>query len=209
MFSGLGTTIFTTMSALAAEHGAINLGQGFPDDEGPDDIRAVAAKAIMEGPNQYPPMMGLPALRQAVAAANRRFYGLDMDWQTEVMVTSGATEALGDCLMGLLNPGDEAILFEPAYDSYKPVIEALGARAVPVALEAPHWSLPLEALEAAFSDRTKLVLLNTPMNPTGKVFSRAELEAIAALMLRHDAYAVCDEVYEHLVFSGAAHVPLM
>ncbi|MEX1154417.1 aminotransferase [Parvibaculum sp.] len=209
VFSGLGTTIFTTMSALAAEHGAINLGQGFPDDEGPDDIRAVAAKAIMEGPNQYPPMMGLPALRQAVAAANRRFYGLDMDWQTEVMVTSGATEALGDCLMGLLNPGDEAILFEPAYDSYKPVIEALGARAVPVALEAPHWSLPLEALEAVFSDRTKLVLLNTPMNPTGKVFSRAELEAIAALMLRHDAYAVCDEVYEHLVFSGAAHVPLM
>ena len=209
VFAGLGTTIFTTMSALAAEHGAINLGQGFPDDEGPDDIRAVAVRAIMDGPNQYPPMMGMPALRQAVAAANRRFYGLDIDWQSEVMVTSGATEALADCLMGLLNPGDEAILIEPAYDSYRPIIEAVGAKVVTVALEPPHWSLPLQALEAAFSDRTKLILLNTPMNPTGKVFARAELEAIAALMIRHDAYAVCDEVYEHLVFSGAAHIPLM
>jgi len=209
VFSGLGTTIFTTMSALAAEHGAINLGQGFPDDEGPDDVRAAAAKAIIEGPNQYPPMMGLPALRQAVAAANRRFYGLDIDWQSEVMVTSGATEALADCLIGLLNPGDEAIVLEPAYDSYKPVIEAAGAKAVAVSLEPPHWSLPLERLEAAFSDRTKLIVLNTPMNPTGKVFTGAELDAIAALLIRHDAYAVCDEVYEHLVFSGHRHIPLM
>ena len=209
VFSSLGTTIFTTMSALAVEHGAINLGQGFPDDEGPDDVRAAAAKAIIEGPNQYPPMMGLPALRQAVAAANRRFYDLDIDWQSEVMVTSGATEALADCLIGLLNPGDEAIVIEPAYDSYKPVIEAAGAKAVPVSLEPPHWSLPLERLAAAFSDRTKLIVLNTPMNPTGKVFTRAELEAIAALLIRHDAYAVCDEVYEHLVFSGRRHIPLM
>ena len=209
VFSGLGTTIFTVMSALAAERGAINLGQGFPDDEGPDDVRAAAAKAIMEGPNQYPPMMGLPALRQAVAAANKRFYGLDVDWQTEVMVTSGATEALTDCLMALLNPGDEAILIEPAYDSYKPIVEAAGAKVVTVALEPPHWSLPLDRLAAAFSDKTKLILVNTPMNPIGKVFTRAELEAIAALVIRHDAYALCDEVYEHLVFSGHEHIPLM
>ena len=209
VFSALGTTVFTVMSALAAEHDAINLGQGFPDDEGPDDVRAAAAKAIIEGPNQYPPMMGVPALRQAVAAANRRFYGLDVDWQKEVMVTSGATEALNDCLTALLNPGDEAIIFEPAYDSYRPVIEAAGAKVVAVPLEPPHWSLPLEKLEAAFSDRTKLVVINTPMNPIGKVFTREELETLAGLIERHDAYAVCDEVYEHLVFSGHTHVPLM
>jgi aspartate/methionine/tyrosine aminotransferase len=209
VFSALGTTVFTVMSALATEHGAINLGQGFPDDEGPDDVRAAAAKAIIDGPNQYPPMMGLPALRQAVATANKRFYGLDVDWQSEVMVTSGATEALNDCLTALLNPGDEAIIFEPAYDSYRPVIEAAGAKVVAIPLEPPHWSLPMEKLEAAFSDKTKLVLVNTPMNPIGKVFTKDELGRIAALMERHDAYAVCDEVYEHLVFSGHAHVPLM
>ena len=209
VFGNLGTTIFTVMSALAVEHGAINLGQGFPDDEGPDDVRAAAAKALIDGPNQYPPMPGVPALRQAVAAANKRFYGLDIDWQKEVLVTSGATEALGDCLMGLLNPGDEAIILEPAYDSYKPIIEAMGAKVVSVALEPPFWSLPLEKLAAAFSDRTKLILLNTPMNPTGKVFTLEELQAIADLVVKHDAYAVCDEVYEHLVFSGHRHIPLM
>ena len=209
VFSGLGTTIFTVMSALAAEHGAINLGQGFPDDEGPDDVRAAAAKAIIDGPNQYPPMMGLPALRQAVAAANKRFYALDVDWQKEVMVTSGATEALADCLIALLNPGDEAIIFEPAYDSYRPVIEAAGAKVVPVPLSPPDWSLPFEKIEAAFTERTKLVLLNSPMNPVGKVFSRSDLAHLAELIVRHDAYAVCDEVYEHLVFSGHTHVPLM
>ena len=209
VFGNLGTTIFTVMSALAVEHGAINLGQGFPDDEGPDDVRATAAKALIDGPNQYPPMPGIPALRQAVAAANKRFYGLDIDWQNEVLVTSGATEALGDCLMGLLNPGDEAIILEPAYDSYKPIIEAMGATVVSVALEAPLWSLPIEKLAAAFSDKTKLIVLNTPMNPTGKVFTLEELRAIADLVVKHDAYAVCDEVYEHLVFSGHRHIPLM
>lgn len=209
VFANLGTTIFTVMSALATEHGAINLGQGFPDDEGPDDVRAVAARALIDGPNQYPPMPGLPALRQAVAASNKRFYGLDVDWQKQVLVTSGATEALNDCLIALLNPGDEAIVLEPAYDSYKPIIEAAGAKCVSVSLEPPLWSLPMEKLSEAFSDRTKLILLNTPMNPTGKVFTPAELEAIAALVLKHDAYAVCDEVYEHLVFSGHRHIPLM
>ncbi|MGV8996988.1 MAG: aminotransferase [Parvibaculaceae bacterium] len=209
VFANLGTTIFTVMSALAAEHGAINLGQGFPDDEGPDDVRAVAAKAIIDGPNQYPPMPGLPALRQAVAASNKRFYGLDVDWQKQVLVTSGATEALGDCLMGLLNPGDEAIILEPAYDCYKPIIEAMGATCISIPLEPPHWTLPAERLAAAFSSKTKLILLNTPMNPTGKVFTRDELQLIADLVIKHDAYAVCDEVYEHLVFSGHTHIPLM
>ncbi|HUD50857.1 aminotransferase [Parvibaculum sp.] len=209
VFGNLGTTIFTVMSALATEHGAINLGQGFPDDEGPDDVRAAAAKAIVEGPNQYPPMPGLPALRLAVAAANKRFYGLDIDWQKQVLVTSGATEALNDCLMGLLNPGDEAIILEPAYDSYKPIIEAMGAKVVSISLEPPLWSLPLDKLAAAFSAKTKLIVLNTPMNPTGKVFTRMELQSIADLVLKYDAYAVCDEVYEHLVFSGHKHIPLM
>lgn len=209
VFANLGTTIFTIMSSLAAEHGAINLGQGFPDDEGPDDVRAVAARALIDGPNQYPPMPGLSALRQAVAATNKRFYGLDVDWQKQVLVTSGATEALNDCLIALLNPGDEAIILEPAYDSYKPIIEATGAKCVSVSLEPPLWSLPLDRLAAAFSDKTKLILLNTPMNPTGKVFTRDELQAIADLVLKHDAYAVCDEVYEHLVFSGHKHIPLM
>lgn len=208
-FSALGTTVFTVMSALATEHGAINLGQGFPDDEGPDDVRAAAARAILEGPNQYPPMMGLPALRQAVAEANRRFYGLDVDWRTEVMVTSGATEALADCLIALLNPGDEAIIFEPAYDSYKPIIEAAGAKVVAIPLSPPDWSLPLEQIEAAFSERTKLVLLNSPMNPVGKVFAREDLARLAELIVAHNVYAVCDEVYEHLVFAGHEHVPLM
>ncbi len=209
VFASLGTTIFTVMSALANEHGAINLGQGFPDDEGPADIREAAAKAILDGPNQYPPMMGLPALREAVGEANRRFYGLDVDWQKEVMVTSGATEALHDSITALLQPGDEAILIEPCYDSYRPVVEAAGATVKTVALQPPHWSLPVEALEAAFSDKTKVIVLNTPMNPIGKVFTREELAAIAGLLEKYDAYAVCDEVYEHLVFSGHQHIPLM
>lgn len=209
VFSGLPTTIFTTMSALATEHQAINLGQGFPDDEGPEDLRALAARSLMEGPNQYPPMMGLPPLRQAIAAANRRFYGLEVNWQTQVLVTSGATEALSDCILALLNPGDEAILIEPAYDSYRPIIQAAGAKPVAVSLEAPHWSLPVEKLKAAFSDKTRLIILNNPMNPTGKVFTREELQIIADLVIKHDCYAICDEVYEHLVFSGARHIPLM
>ncbi|MEQ9144629.1 MAG: aminotransferase [Parvibaculaceae bacterium] len=209
VFAGLGTTIFSTMSALAAEHGAINLGQGFPDDEGPIELRQRAAEIVMEGPNQYPPSMGMPALRQAVADHDNHFYGLGVDWQSEVLVTSGATEALADCFLALLNPGDEAILIEPFYDSYLPMVDATGARAVTVALEAPNWDLDEEALAAAFSDRTKLIVVNTPMNPTGKVFSRAELQAIADLAIRHDAYVILDEVYEHLVYSGAAHETMM
>lgn len=207
-FAGLGTTIFTTMSALAAEHGAINLGQGFPDEDGPEDIRQKAAEALLAGPNQYPPMAGLPALRQAVADHDRRFYGLDYDWQEEVLITSGATEALAACLMALLAPGDEVVVFEPLYDSYLPIIRQCGAAARIVRLEAPGWTLPPGALAAAFSPATKLVLLNSPMNPTGKLFGQAELEDIAALARAHDAYLLCDEVYEHLVFDGARHRPI-
>ncbi len=204
-----GTTIFTVMSALATEHNAINLGQGFPDTDGPEPVRRAAADAIMNGPNQYPPMMGLPDLRQAVAAHNKRFYGLDIDWQNEVIVTSGATEALAACIFGLIEPGDEAVLIEPLYDSYLPILRRAGAVPKIVRIEPPHWTLPLDQLAAAFSDKTKLILFNTPMNPSAKVFTRDELQFIANLMEKYDAYAICDEVYEHLVYDGRNHIPLM
>ena len=209
ILSGYGTTIFTVMSALATEHRAINLGQGFPDEEGPEDIRRAAADAIMSGTNQYPPMLGLPELRQAVAAHNRHFYGLDVDWQSEVMVTSGATEALADCFLGLIEPGDEVILIEPLYDSYLPMVRRAGGTPKLVRMRPPDWVLPRAELEQAFSPKTKLIVVNTPHNPAGKVFDHSELDVIAQLLLAHDAYAICDEVYEHLVFDGHAHVPLM
>ena len=204
-----GTTIFTVMSALAAEHGSINLGQGFPDSEGPEDILQKAADAVVAGPNQYPPMMGIPALRQAVASANQRFYDLNVDWQTEVMVTSGATEALADSMLGLIEPGDEVVLIEPLYDSYLPMVRRAGGVPKLVRLEPPAWELPRDALRDAFSPKTKLILLNSPHNPAGKVFHRDELDFIAGLVKEFDAIAVCDEVYEHLVFDGQPHIPLM
>lgn len=209
ILSGYGTTVFEVMSALAREHNSINLGQGFPDDKGPEDVRRAAAEFVMDGHNQYPPMMGLPELRQAVARHNKRFYGLDVDWQTEVMVTSGATEALADCLFGLIEPGDEVVLIEPLYDSYLPIVRRAGGIPRLVRIEPPDWRLPREALAAAFSPRTKLLLMNSPMNPCSKVFDAAELSFIAGLLEKHDALAVCDEVYEHLVFDGRRHVPLM
>jgi len=209
VLSSYGTTVFTVMSALALEHGSINLGQGFPDEEGPEDIRRVAAETVMAGPNQYPPMMGIPELRQAVATHNKRFYGLDVDWQSEVMVTSGATEALADCFLGLIEPGDEVVLVEPLYDSYLPMVRRAGGVPKLVRVEPPAWEMPRADLEQAFSERTKLLILNSPHNPAGKVFDAEELAFIAGLLERYDAYAICDEVYEHLVFDGAAHVPLM
>ena len=209
VLSEYGTTIFTTMSALATQHNSINLGQGFPDVDGPEEIRQVAADALMHDSNQYPPMMGIPALRQAVAEHNKRFYDLDVDWQSEVMVTSGATEALCDCFMGLLNPGDEVVLIEPLYDSYLPIIRHIGAIPKLVRVEPPHWELPREALAEAFSDKTKLLVLNSPMNPAGKVFTADELSFLAGLLEKHDAYAICDEVYEHIAFEGTPHIPLM
>ena len=204
-----GTTIFAVMSSLAMEQGAINLGQGFPDEDGPQDIIKRASDALLDGQNQYPPMMGVADLRQQVAAHNKRFYGLDVDWQSEVMVTSGATEALADCFFGILQPGDEVIVLEPAYDSYIPIIERAGATAKVVELVAPHWALPKEALADAFGPKTKAIVINSPMNPTGKVFSEEELTFIAELVQAYDAYAICDEVYEHLVFDGVRHIPLM
>lgn len=207
--TSLGTTIFTVMSALATEHRSINLGQGFPDTDGPADILDAADAALRDGRNQYPPMPGVPELRRAVAAANARFYGIEADPASEVIVTSGATEAITACLMALLNPGDEVVVIEPVYDTYLPVIRMLGAVPRLVRLTPPEWCLPRAELAAAFGPRTKAILLNTPMNPTGKVFTPGELGFIADLLARHDAYAVCDEVYEHLVFEGARHIPLM
>ncbi len=209
VLSSFGTTVFEVMSRLALEHKSVNLGQGFPDGNGPDDVRAKAAEALEGPPNQYPPMMGVPELRQAVAAHNKRFYGLDVDWQSETMVTSGATEALAACLFGLLEPGDEVVVFEPLYDSYIPIVRRAGAVEKLVRLEPPHWSLPEAELEAAFSSRTKAILLNTPLNPAGKVFSREELDLIAGLVEQYDCYAICDEVYEHIIFDGLPHIPLM
>jgi aspartate/methionine/tyrosine aminotransferase len=209
LLGSLGTTIFTVMSALAVQHGSINLGQGFPDTDGPADVLQAAAQALMDGRNQYPPMTGVPELRQAVAAANARFYGLVVDPATEVVITSGATEAITACLMAVLDPGDEAVLIEPLYDTYAPVVRMLGATPRFVRLSPPQWELPRAELAAAFGAKTKAIVLNTPMNPTGKVFSAAELAFIADLLVRHDAYAVCDEVYEHLIFDGKRHIPLM
>jgi aspartate/methionine/tyrosine aminotransferase len=209
LLSATGTTVFTVMSALAQKHSAINLGQGFPDTEGPADVVQAAADALADGRNQYPPLTGVPELRRAVAAANARFYGLDIDPDAEVVVTSGATEAITACLMAVLDPGDEVVLIEPLYDTYLPVVRMLGAVPRLVRLSPPGWELPRAELAAAFGPRTKAVLLNSPMNPTGKVFTTAELAFIADLLQRHDAYAICDEVYEHLTFDGWRHIPLM
>ncbi|WP_026397511.1 aminotransferase [Acetobacter nitrogenifigens] len=206
--AALPTTIFTVMSALAQQHGAINLGQGFPDTEGPAHLVEAAAAALRDGRNQYAPLTGLPELREAVARSNARFYGLDIDPATEVVVTSGATEALAASFAALLNPGDEVIVIEPAFDTYLPVIRLLGATPRLVRLNLHDWSLPRDELAAAFGPKTKAILLNSPMNPTGKVFTQEELSFIAGLVQEHDTYAICDEVYEHLVFD-ARHTPLM
>ncbi len=197
------------MSRLAREHEAINLGQGFPDVDGPADVKQRAADELISGLNQYPPMMGVPELRQAVADANRRFYGLDVDWQREVLVTSGATEALSDCMAALIEPGDEVVVFEPLYDCYLPLIRRAGGVPHLVRLEPPKWQLDSVGLAAAFGPKTKAILLNNPMNPAARVFSRDELALIAELVVAHDAYAICDEVYEHVLFDGRRHVPLM
>jgi aspartate/methionine/tyrosine aminotransferase len=209
LLSATGTTIFTVMSALAVQHGAINLGQGFPDYDGPQDVIEAAAAALKDGRNQYPPMTGVPELRRAVAEANRRFYGIEVDPDREVVVTSGATEAITACLMAVLNPGDECVLIEPLYDTYLPVVKLLGAVPKLVRLSPPKWELPRANLAAAFGPKTKAILFNTPMNPTGKVFTAAELAFLAELIQRHDCYAICDEVYEHLTYDGWKHIPLM
>ena len=206
--AGLGTTIFAEMSALAVETGSVNLGQGFPDTDGPPAIAQAAADAIMRGRgNQYPPGAGVPELRQAIAAHQQRFYGLGFDPDSEVLVTAGATEAVAAALLALVEPGDEVIAFEPYYDSYAACIAMAGGIRVPVTLRPPDFRPDLDALRSAITARTRLILLNSPHNPTGSVFSRAELTGIAALACEHDLLVVTDEVYEHMVFDGE-HVPI-
>jgi N-succinyldiaminopimelate aminotransferase len=207
--AGLGTTIFAEMSARAVATGSINLGQGFPDADGPQEIAQAAADAILKGRgNQYPPGPGVPELRDAIVAHQRRFYGLDYDPATEVLVTAGATEAVAATMIALVEPGDEVIAFEPYYDSYAANIAMAGGTRVPVTLRPPGFRPDLDRLSDAITDRTRLILLNTPHNPTGAVFTRAELEVIARLAVEHDLLVVTDEVYEHLVFDGE-HVPIV
>jgi N-succinyldiaminopimelate aminotransferase len=205
---GLGNSIFGVMSARALATGSVNLGQGFPDVDGPPVIAQAAAEAVLSGHgNQYPPAIGIPELRQAVARHQRRFYGIDCDPDTEVLITAGATEAIAAALLALLEPGDEVIAFEPYYDSYVAGIAMAGAVRVPLTLPTPHFRPDLARLESLITARTRLLLLNSPHNPTGMVLTRAETEAIARIAIDHDLLVVADEAYEHLTF-GVPHVPL-
>ena len=202
-----GTSVFAEMTALALKHAAINLGQGFPDFDGPGSVMDAAIAAMKAGHNQYAPMPGVPALRQAIAAHQRHFYGLEHDPDTEITVHAGATGALCATLQALLDPGDEAVIFEPYYDAYRPGISLAGATERVVRLTPPDFTFDRDELEAAVGPKTRLILWNSPNNPAGKVFSREEVEAIADVCVRHDLLAVTDEVYEHIVFEGE-HIPL-
>src|SRR3712207_2230177 len=205
IFADLPTTVFEVMSRLARETGAVNLGQGFPDDPGPEDVRRRAANAVVDGWNQYPPMMGLPELRAAVAVHYKRWQGLELDPDSEVMVTSGATEAIAGALMALIGPGDEVVLFEPMYDAYLPLVRRAGGVPRFVTLAPPRFGLSEEALARAFSSRTKAVLFNNPLNPTATIFGAEDLALLADFCTRFDAIALCDEVWEHIVFDGRRH----
>ena len=205
---GFGTSVFTEMSRLAVEHGAVNLGQGFPDFEGPDFVKDAAKAAIDADLNQYAPAHGTPRLRAEIAATWASDYGRELDPNAEITVTSGATEAVFDAIQAFLGPGDEVIAFEPFYDSYGPSARLAGGLLRPVTLRPPGWAFDPDELVAAFGPRTRALLLNTPHNPTGKVFSRAELEVIAGLCREHDVVAITDEVYDRITFDGAVHLPL-
>ena len=209
IYQALPTTIFTVMSGLARELDAINLGQGYPDEPGPRAIRERAARELTDGDNQYPPMPGRPELRQAVADHYHRTQGLDLDWASEVTVTSGATEALAAAFLGLIKPGDEVVLFQPTYDSYLPMVRRAGGVPKLVRLEPPAWRFDRAMLDAVFSERTRLVVLNNPLNPTATVCPDEDLALLAEYCVRHDAVAICDEVWEHVVFAPSAHRPLM
>ncbi len=204
---GLGATIFATMSQLAADSGSINLGQGFPDTDGPEEIKAAAIRAIEEGHNQYPPGPGIPSLREAVARHQLDNWGIELDPASEVLITAGATEAIAAAMLSLCEVGDEVIAFEPFYDAYLAAAAMAGARLVPVRLEAPDWEFDPEELRRAVSPRTRAIILNSPHNPTGKVFSGPELAIIAELCQEQDLIAITDEVYEHMIFAGR-HIPV-
>ena len=208
-FAALPTTIFEEMSGLARTHGAINLGQGFPDDPGPEPVRRKAAEAVLDGYNQYPPMAGLPELRTAVAGHYRRTQGLELDPTSEVVITSGATEALAAAFLALIEPGDEVIVFQPLYDAYLPLIRRAGGVPRLISLSPPHWRFTRAMLEAAIMPKTRFVVLNNPLNPTGVVVPDADLALLAELCVANDLIAICDEVWEQVVFAPAVHRPLM
>ncbi|MDO9458030.1 pyridoxal phosphate-dependent aminotransferase [Nocardioides sp.] len=205
---GIPPTIFAEMSALAVRTGSVNLGQGFPDEDGPETVVAAAVGALRAGANQYAPGIGVPALRRAIADHQLRHYGLELDPDTQVAVTTGCTEAVAAALLGLVEPGDEVVVLEPYYDSYLAMLQMAGGVRRPVTLRSPDFRVDLDELRAAVTPRTRFVLLNSPHNPTGTVLTRTEVEAVAALALEHDLTVITDEVYEHLVYDGSEHVPV-
>jgi aspartate/methionine/tyrosine aminotransferase len=208
IYTAMGTSIFEEMSHAARTTGSINLGQGFPDADGPLDIRQAAAEALLTRSNQYPSMLGLPELRQAVADHYRQYQALDLGPE-HVLVTSGATEAIAASLLALIQPGDEVLLIQPMYDAYQPLVERAGGIARFARLDPPGWRLTREAIEAAITPATRIILLNNPLNPAARAFEREELETLAQICVAHDLIAICDEVWEHVLFDGRPHVPLI
>ena len=209
VFANLPVSVFEVMSRLAREQDAVNLGQGFPDGPFPQDVLQKAADAVVNGWNQYPPMMGLPELRKAVSAHYKHWQDLDFDPESEIMITSGATEAIAGALMALIEPGDEVVLFQPLYDAYLPLVQRAGGVPRFVRLEPPHWRFDEEKLARAFTPKTRVVLFNNPLNPSATVFPRDNLELLARYCEKFDAIAVCDEVWEHVMFDGRQHIPLI
>lgn len=209
LIANLPVTVFDAMSQLARDLNAINLGQGFPDHPGPEDIRLKAADAVVNGYNQYPSMMGIPELRQAIATHYGHWHGLKLDPMTEVMITSGATEALAGAFFGLIEPGDEVVVFQPFYDAYAPLIRRAGGTPKFVRLEPPDWRIPEERLRAAITPKTKFIAFNNPLNPAAVVYPREDLELLARICQEFDLVAICDEVWEHVVFDGREHIPLI
>ena len=209
IFEGVPTTVFEEMSVLARQFGAVNLGQGFPDTQGPDDVRAKAADFILNGHNQYPPMLGLPELRQAIADHYRRFQALELDPASQIVVTAGATQGLAAAILALVSPGDEVVLFQPMFDVYLPMVLQAGGVPRFVSLHPPEWTLTEEALAAVFNDKTKLVIFNSPQNPAAVVYGADQLALLADYCRRFNCIALCDEVWEHVVFDGRRHISLM
>ncbi|OHT20735.1 MULTISPECIES: aminotransferase [Edaphosphingomonas] len=209
IYAEMPTTIFEAMSALARELGAINLGQGFPDARGPESVIEAAVTALREGSNQYPPMPGLPELRRAVADHYRRHQDIDLDWTSEVTITSGATEALAAAILALVRPGDEVLLIQPMYDAYLPLVLRAGGVPRFARLAPPDWRIDAAMLDAAFTPATRLVILNNPVNPSASLFDAASLALLAERAVAHDAVVISDEVWEHLVFDGRRHLPIM